>query len=156
MIILIISIDQQFPVYTVFFRRKIFLQLVKTRSCRQLWHVKRAILSKILSICLSLQFGISYSSKCCLKKSKTDFIWYDILSVYTGCCHASSSQMQIINQYWAIPEKNTNRGGGEGGLRIWNFLGYQRNSMWNFQELIKNELEFPLEIPIHFEFPRVN
>ena len=90
-------------------------QLVKTRSCRQLWHVKRAILSKILSICLSLQFGISYSSKCCLKKSKTDFIWYDILSVYTGCCHASSSQMQIINQYWAIPEKNTNRGGGRGG-----------------------------------------
>ena len=28
------------------------------------------------------------------------------------------------------------------GLTIWNFQGYQRNSMWNFQELIKNEVEF--------------
>ena len=27
-----------------------------------------------------------------------------------------------------------------GGLRIWNFQGYQRNSMWNFQELIKDEV----------------
>ena len=30
----------------------------------------------------------------------------------------------------------------QGRLRIWNFQGYQRNSMWNFQELIKNEVEF--------------
>ena len=36
------------------------------------------------------------------------------------------------------PRKNPNK-----GLRIWNFEGYQRNSMWNFQELIKNEVEFP-------------
>ena len=35
--------------------------------------------------------------------------------------------------------KNQNRE----GLRIWNFQGYQRNSMWNFQGLIKNEVEFP-------------
>ena len=27
-----------------------------------------------------------------------------------------------------------------GGFRIWNFQGYQRNSMWNFQELIKDEV----------------
>ena len=27
-------------------------------------------------------------------------------------------------------------------LRIWDFQGYQRNSMWNFLELIKNEVEF--------------
>ena len=27
-------------------------------------------------------------------------------------------------------------------LRIWNFQGYQRNSMWNFQGLIKNEMKF--------------
>ena len=31
----------------------------------------------------------------------------------------------------------------QGGLRIWNFQGYQRNSMCNFQGLIKNEVEFP-------------
>ena len=42
--------------------------------------------------------------------------------------------------------KKPNRGGGgrggggvEGGLRIWNFQGYQRNSMWNFQKLIKKQ-----------------
>ena len=38
-------------------------------------------------------------------------------------------------------------GGGGGGrvvLRVWNFQeGYQRNSMWNFQRLIKNKVEFP-------------
>ena len=43
---------------------------------------------------------------------------------------------------WAIPEKKQTWEGG-GGLRIWNFQGYQRNSMWNFQELIKNKVEFP-------------
>ena len=31
----------------------------------------------------------------------------------------------------------------QGGLRIWNFQGYQKNSMCNFQGLIKNEVEFP-------------
>ena len=31
----------------------------------------------------------------------------------------------------------------EGGLRKWNFQGYQRNSVWNFQGLTKNEVEFP-------------
>ena len=30
-----------------------------------------------------------------------------------------------------------------GGLRIWNFKGYQINSTWNFQGLIKKEVEFP-------------
>ena len=44
--------------------------------------------------------------------------------------------------------KKTNRmevgGGGRGGFRIWNFQGYQRNSMWNFQGVIKKkEMEFP-------------
>ena len=39
---------------------------------------------------------------------------------------------------WAIPEKIQT-----GGLRIWNFQVYQRNSMWDFQGLIKNEVEFP-------------
>ena len=29
------------------------------------------------------------------------------------------------------------------GLKIWNFQGHQRNSMGNFQGLIKNEMEFP-------------
>ena len=32
---------------------------------------------------------------------------------------------------------------GGGGLRIWNFQGYQRNSMCNFGGLIKIEVEFP-------------
>ena len=27
-------------------------------------------------------------------------------------------------------------------MRIWNFQGYQRNSMWNLQGLIKNKVEF--------------
>ena len=41
--------------------------------------------------------------------------------------------------YWTIPEKIQT-----GELRIWNFQGYQRNSLWNFQGLlIKNEVEFP-------------
>ena len=31
----------------------------------------------------------------------------------------------------------------QGGLRIWNFHGYKRSSMWNFQGLIENEVEFP-------------
>ena len=30
-----------------------------------------------------------------------------------------------------------------GGLRIWNFVGYQRNNIQNFLGLIKNEVEFP-------------
>ena len=46
-----------------------------------------------------------------------------------------------------IPEKNPNSrwggngGGNGGGVRIWNFQGYQTNRMWNFQELIKNDME---------------
>ena len=32
----------------------------------------------------------------------------------------------------------------QGELRIWNFQGYQKNSMWNGQGLIKNEVEFPM------------
>ena len=44
----------------------------------------------------------------------------------------------VIMTHWAIPEKKQT-----GGLRIWNFQGYQNNSMWNFQGLIKNEVEFP-------------
>ena len=39
---------------------------------------------------------------------------------------------------WAIPGKIQT-----GGLWIWNFQGYQRNSMSNFQGLVKNEAEFP-------------
>ena len=32
----------------------------------------------------------------------------------------------------------------QGGLRIWNFQGYQRNSMWNFHGWpIKNYVQFP-------------
>ena len=31
---------------------------------------------------------------------------------------------KICYKYWAIPEKKPNRGKGEGGLRIWDFLGY--------------------------------
>ena len=34
----------------------------------------------------------------------------------------------------------------QAGLRIWNFEGYQRNSMWNFQRLIKSEVEFPRRV----------
>ena len=37
-------------------------------------------------------------------------------------------------------------GEGEGVLRIWNFQGYQKNSMWNFQGLIKNKMEFPRRV----------
>ena len=44
----------------------------------------------------------------------------------------------LFRGYWAIPERIQT-----GGLRTWNFQGYQRNSMWNFQGLTKNELEFP-------------
>ena len=46
-------------------------------------------------------------------------------------------------QQWAIPEKKQGQGGG-GGFRgrIWNaiFRGIKER---NFQELIKNEVEFP-------------
>ena len=31
-------------------------------------------------------------------------------------------------------------------LRIWNFQGYQRNSMWGFQGLFKNKVEFPSRV----------
>ena len=33
-------------------------------------------------------------------------------------------------------------GGGGGRLRIWNFQGHQRNSMWDLRLLIKNKVEF--------------
>ena len=41
---------------------------------------------------------------------------------------------------WAISEKNSNRDGGR--LRMCNFQEYQRNNMWDFQGLIKSEVEF--------------
>ena len=40
-----------------------------------------------------------------------------------------------------IMEKNKQREGG-GGLRIWNFQGYWRNSKWIFQGLIKDNVEY--------------
>ena len=45
--------------------------------------------------------------------------------------------------------KNVNSGGGGGGrgevedMELWNFQGYQINSMCNFRGLIKTEVEFP-------------
>ena len=39
---------------------------------------------------------------------------------------------------WAIPEKKL-----RGDFEDMEFPGYQRNNMWNFQGLIKNEVEFP-------------
>ena len=45
---------------------------------------------------------------------------------------------------WALFQKKIQTAGGEGrggGVRIWNFQGYQTNRMWNFQELIKNDME---------------
>ena len=62
-----------------------------------------------------------------------------ILAVAMHLLHRCKSSISI----GLFQKKIQTGGGGEGGLRIWNFLGYQRNSMWNFQELIKNELEFP-------------
>ena len=43
---------------------------------------------------------------------------------------------KYIKIYWAIPEKKTGSG-------IWNSQGYWRNSKWDFQGLIKNNVEFP-------------
>ena len=41
-------------------------------------------------------------------------------------------------------------------LRIWDFKGYQRNSMRNFQGLSKNEVEFPrVTKKNNVEFPGV-
>ena len=43
--------------------------------------------------------------------------------------------------------KNPNR-----GLRIWDFQGYQRNSMWNLQGFIKDKVvEFPGFCPCNFQ-----
>ena len=41
-------------------------------------------------------------------------------------------------KYWAIPEKKQT-----GQVEDMEFPGYQKNSMWNFQGLIKNEMKFP-------------
>ena len=43
---------------------------------------------------------------------------------------------------WATPEKKQGVRGGW-GVRIWNFQGYQINSMWYVQGLNKNKVEFP-------------
>ena len=54
-------------------------------------------------------------------------------------------------------QKKTKQDGG-GGFRIWNFQGYQRNSMWNFQGVIKKkEMEFPrvTKKKNNMEFPGV-
>ena len=45
--------------------------------------------------------------------------------------------VSLLFVYRAIPEKIQT-----GRLRIWKFQRYQRNSMWNFQGLIENEVEF--------------
>ena len=56
-------------------------------------------------------------------------------------------------------KKKTNRvemGRGGGRLRIWNLQWYQTNSIWNFQGLIKNDVEFPRATKEKFvEFPGV-
>ena len=49
----------------------------------------------------------------------------------------SSVLGRFLHLYWTIQEKNT------GGLRIWNFQGYWRNSKWIFGGLTKSEVEFP-------------
>ena len=43
-----------------------------------------------------------------------------------------------LNPAMGYSRKNPNKGRGWGDLQ-----GYQRNSMWNFQGLIKNKMEFP-------------
>ena len=49
-----------------------------------------------------------------------------------------SQNIQIRKLGYSRKKKTWRRGEGRGGwLRIWNFQGYQRNSMWNFQGLIK-------------------
>ena len=44
-------------------------------------------------------------------------------------CHTNYT----IDSKLTYSRKNPNWWGEAGGLRIWNFQGYQRNSMWNFQ-----------------------
>ena len=53
-------------------------------------------------------------------------------------CHPSINASNR-SKYLAIPEKNSK----QWGLRIWNSQGYQRNSLQNFRELIKNQVHFP-------------
>ena len=53
-------------------------------------------------------------------------------------CHLSVNASNR-SKYLAIPEKNSK----QWGLRIWNSQGYQRNSLQNFRELIKNQVHFP-------------
>ena len=59
------------------------------------------------------------------------------------CSEISKIEMNLWMVYIILAmgysRKKPNRGGG--GLRIWNFQGYQRNSICNFQELIKNRGE---------------
>ena len=55
------------------------------------------------------------------------------------CALSLSSVLgRFIHIYWTIPEKEQT-----GGLMIWNFQGYWRNSKWVFQLLIKSHKEFP-------------
>ena len=50
-----------------------------------------------------------------------------------------------LDFFWnrLFQKPNKGEGGGGGRLRIWNFQGYLRNGKWNFQVLIKNNVEFP-------------
>ena len=61
------------------------------------------------------------------------FLFCNLFKQYVQHCDILSAA-----SLWAILEKKPN-----GELRIWNFQGYQRNSMCNFQGLIKNEVVFP-------------
>ena len=53
----------------------------------------------------------------------------------------------VLDFFWNRLFQKPNRAGGRKGggwLRIWNFQRYWRNSSkWNFQGLIKNNMEFP-------------
>ena len=63
----------------------------------------------------------------------------------TGFCTKEPTIASWDNVKWAIPRKKPNR--GDCGVEDMEFVGYQRNNMWNFQGLTKNEAELPSEFP---------
>ena len=109
-------------------------------------------------VSIQVELGLNIVEICANQHYKSQKVSYVKVSMSLYSCYLTIEYIGHVftSESLGNSRKSLNQGGGGGGgLRISNFQqGHQRNSIWNFQGLIKIEVAFP-RVKNNVEFPGV-